>query len=55
MTLEKVGEVKFEAKFSAGLDDSHEEFLGKGYGSHDHWSAFQSWKAARASGAYVVL
>jgi Ca2+-dependent lipid-binding protein len=55
MALEKVGEVKFEAKFSAGLDDSHEEFLGKGFGSHDHWSAFQSWKAARASGAYVVL
>lgn len=50
MALEKVGEVKFEAKFSAGLDDSHEEFLGKGFGSHDHWSAFQSWKAARASG-----
>jgi hypothetical protein len=54
MTLEKVGEVKFSAKYSAGLDESHEEFLGKGWGDHDTWSSFQCWRAARKSGEYVV-
>ncbi|KAG0647595.1 Meiotically up-regulated [Hyphodiscus hymeniophilus] len=48
MKLEKVGEVKFRGKFKAGLDESHEEFLGKG--NYDHWSAYQSWVAARKSG-----
>lgn len=46
MTLDKVGEVKFTAKFKAGLDDTHEEFLD----DHDRWQTFQSWKAARKSG-----
>lgn len=48
MALEKVGEVTFKGRFSAGLDESHEEFLAKG--SHDHWSAYQSWVAAKKSG-----
>lgn len=46
MKLEKVGEVKFGAKFKAGIDDTHENFLK----DHNHWSTFQSWKAARKSG-----
>ena len=48
MALEQVGEVKFKGRFSAGLDESHEEFLSKG--NHDHWSAYQSWVAAKKSG-----
>lgn len=48
MALEQVGEVSFKGRFSAGLDESHEEFLEKG--SHDHWSAYQSWVAAKKSG-----
>ena len=48
MKLEKVGEVKFTGRFKAGLDESHEQFLGKG--NYDHWSAYQSWVAARKSG-----
>ena len=50
MKLEKVGEAKFTGRFKAGLDESHEEFLGKGNSSHDHWSAYHSWVAARKSG-----
>jgi len=46
MSLEKVGEVKFSGKFSPGLDDSHGDFLT----DHDHWSAYQSWLAAKKSG-----
>jgi hypothetical protein len=46
MQLEKVGEVKFSAKFKAGIDDTHADFLR----DHNHWSTFQSWKAARKSG-----
>jgi len=55
MSLEKVGEVRFTGKFSAGLDESHEEFLNQGKGSerHDIWSAYMSWQAARKSGEYV--
>ena len=48
MKLEKVGEVKFKGRFKAGLDESHKEFLAKG--SHDHWSSYESWAAARKSG-----
>ncbi|TLD35154.1 C2 domain protein [Venturia nashicola] len=47
MALEQVGEVSFQGRFSAGLDASHEEFLGE---SHDRWSAYQSWAAAKKSG-----
>ena len=50
MKLEKVGEAKFKGRFKAGLDQSHKEFLGKGNSSYDHWSAYQSWVAARKSG-----
>ena len=50
MKLEEVGEVKFTGRFKAGLDESHEEFLGKGNSNHDHWSAYHSWMAARKSG-----
>lgn len=50
MKLEKVGDVRFKGCFKAGLDESHEEFLGKGKASHDHWSSYQSWVAARKSG-----
>lgn len=50
MALEQVGEVSFKGRFSAGLDESHEEFLD---GDHDHWSAYQSWAAAKKSGEYV--
>lgn len=46
MTLEKVGEVSFCGKFKAGLDETHEEFLGE----HDQWSSYQSWAAAKKSG-----
>lgn len=46
MSLEKVGEVRFTAKFKAGIDDTHEEFLD----DHDRWQTFQAWKAARKSG-----
>jgi Ca2+-dependent lipid-binding protein len=46
MKLERVGEVKFSAKFKAGLDDTHGTFLR----DHDHWSAYQSWLAAKKSG-----
>jgi len=46
MKLEKVGEVKFSAKFKAGLDDTHGAFLR----DHDHWSAYKSWLAAKKSG-----
>lgn len=55
MVLEKVGEVRFSGKFSAGLDETHEEFLEKGKKGYDHWSAFQSWRAAKRSGEYVVV
>jgi Ca2+-dependent lipid-binding protein len=48
MALEQVGEVSFQGRFKAGIDEAHEEFLRKG--DHDHWSTFQSWKAARQSG-----
>ena len=48
MKLEKVGEVSFKGRFKAGLDESHELFLGKG--NHDHWSSYQSWLAASISG-----
>jgi len=46
MTLEKVGEVTFSAKFKAGIDDTHGDFLR----DHDHWSTYQSWLAAKKSG-----
>lgn len=46
MHLEKVGEVKFTAKFKAGIDASHADFLN----DHDQWSSYQSWLAARKSG-----
>jgi hypothetical protein len=46
MKLEKVGEVKFSARFKAGIDETHEDFLK----DHNHWSTFQSWNAARKSG-----
>lgn len=46
MHLEKVGEVKFTAKFKAGIDETHEDFLT----DHDQWSAYQSWLAAKKSG-----
>jgi len=48
MTLEKVGEARFDGRFKAGIDEVHEDFLRKS--DHDHWSTFQSWKAARNSG-----
>jgi hypothetical protein len=47
MTLEKVGEVTFTAKFKAGIDETHGDFL---RGGHDHWSTYQCWLAARKSG-----
>jgi hypothetical protein len=50
MKLEKVGEMSFKGCFKAGLDESHEEFLGRGNSNHDHWSVYQSWVAARKSG-----
>lgn len=53
MALERVGEVTFRGRFSAGLDESHEEFLGKG--NHDQWSAYWSWVAAKKSGEYVRI
>ncbi|EKD17622.1 uncharacterized protein L3040_006744 [Drepanopeziza brunnea f. sp. 'multigermtubi'] len=46
MKLEKVGEVRFEGKFKAGIDEAHEEFLA----GHNNWCTFQAWKAARKSG-----
>lgn len=46
MTLEKVGEVRFQGKFKAGLDEHHGDFLR----DHDHWSTYQSWLAARKVG-----
>ncbi|CCG83463.1 C2 domain protein [Taphrina deformans PYCC 5710] len=46
MNLEKVGEVKFTAKFKAGLDEAHADYLN----DHDQWSTYQSWLAARKSG-----
>lgn len=46
MQLKKVGEVKFSAKFKAGIDETHGEFLN----DHDQWCAYQSWLAARKSG-----
>jgi len=49
MKLEKVGEVKFNGKYKAGLDDTHEKVLR----DHDHWSTYQCWVAARKSGEYV--
>ncbi|CAL3968752.1 unnamed protein product [Diplocarpon coronariae] len=46
MQLERVGEVTFTAKFKAGIDEAHEEFIE----SHNQWCTFQAWKAARNSG-----
>merc|ERR1711964_764960 len=46
MTLDKVGEVTFTAKFKAGIDEAHEEFLD----GHNQWCTFKAWKAARESG-----
>jgi len=46
MTLEKVGDVKFSARFKPGLDKTHSEVLK----DHDHWSTYQSWLAAKESG-----
>jgi Ca2+-dependent lipid-binding protein len=46
MKLEKVGEVKFSARFKAGLDDAHGAFLQ----DYDHWSTYKSWIAAKKSG-----
>ncbi|KAI9738144.1 MAG: hypothetical protein M1818_005573 [Claussenomyces sp. TS43310] len=46
MQLEKVGEVKFSAKFKAGIDESHADFLN----DHNQWTTYQSWLAARNSG-----
>ncbi|KAG8407872.1 hypothetical protein J3458_020182 [Metarhizium acridum] len=50
MELIKVGEVRLSGRFKAGLDESHEEFLGKGKCSYDHWSSYRSWVAAKKSG-----
>lgn len=50
MELTQVGKVQFTGCFKAGLDESHEEFLGKGKSSYDHWSSYHSWVAARKSG-----
>ncbi|PBP20685.1 C2 domain protein [Diplocarpon rosae] len=46
MQLERVGEVTFTAKFKAGIDEAHEEFIE----GHNQWCTFQAWKAARKSG-----
>lgn len=46
MSLDKVGEVKFTAKFKAGIDETHGDFLD----DHDQWQTYESWKAARKSG-----
>ncbi|KAK0099454.1 hypothetical protein ONS95_004665 [Cadophora gregata] len=46
MTLDKVGEVTFTAKFKAGIDEAHEEFLD----GHNQWCTFKAWKAAHESG-----
>ncbi|QUC15769.1 uncharacterized protein UV8b_00010 [Ustilaginoidea virens] len=53
MKLEKVGEARFTGCFKPGLDESHEEFVGKGNGnaSYDQWSSYRSWEAARKSGS----
>ncbi|KAL2064500.1 hypothetical protein VTL71DRAFT_4994, partial [Oculimacula yallundae] len=46
MTLDKVGTVTFTAKFKAGIDEAHEDFLE----GHNQWCTFKAWKAARDSG-----
>jgi Ca2+-dependent lipid-binding protein len=46
MMLEKVGQVTFSAKFTAGIDEAHEDFLR----DRDHWGTYQSWLAAKKSG-----
>ncbi|CZT13376.1 uncharacterized protein RCO7_09801 [Rhynchosporium graminicola] len=46
MSLEKIGTVQFEARFKAGIDEAHEEFLE----DHNQWCTFKAWKAARDSG-----
>lgn len=49
MSLETVGQVTFRARFKAGIDEAHEEFVD----GHNQWCTFQAWKAARKSGEYV--
>ncbi|ORY77376.1 C2 domain protein [Protomyces lactucae-debilis] len=46
MSLEKVGEVSFVGRFTAGLDESFEEFVE----GHDAWTTYTTWSAARKAG-----
>ncbi|BFZ57067.1 hypothetical protein PYCC9005_004117 [Savitreella phatthalungensis] len=50
MILEKVGTVAFNAKFSPGIDDTHEAFLDAGGFDDQRWRTFQVWKAASECG-----
>lgn len=50
MTLEQVGTVTFNAKFNAGLDATHGDFLQAGTFEDQRWRTFQCWQAARKLG-----